>query len=353
MENILYKYGLDNFFTNSLSQVDTDNLGKVVAVHKKSFKVIKGDGSEVNAIAKGSFIHYKSKNMAELPKLGDFVVLDLVQEQNAFIKYILPRKNALQRKIVGDKNENQIIVANIDYAFITIPLDEQFNIRKLERIILAADDSKIEPVIIITKSDLSSNIPLALLEERFKNIQIIITAMQNIESIIPIKNLLKNNKVGAFIGSSGSGKSTLTNMLLNATTQKTLAVGNQDKGKHTTTHREMFLLNSGGCIVDNPGIKEFALWLENEESIDNSFADIKNLAENCKFRDCTHTNEPNCAVIKAIEDGILDLDKYHNFLKLKSEEEDTALAKLQQQRKENQKNISKHIKNIKKFGKYN
>ncbi|MDR2008668.1 MAG: ribosome small subunit-dependent GTPase A [Alphaproteobacteria bacterium] len=347
---ILTKYGLSSFFTENLTNEDRDNLGKVIAVHKKSFRVILNDGSEINAIAKGSLLHYKSKNTRELPKLGDFVVLNSIAETNAFIKCILPRKNELQRKLVG-KDENQIIATNIDYAFITISADMQFNIRKIERIVLAAEDSNIEPIIIITKADLAQNISqeISLLQDRFGSVQIIATSMAEIASVQPLKDLLQNNKVAAFIGSSGSGKSTLTNMLLGADLQKTLSVGDTDRGQHTTTHREMFLLPSGGCIIDNPGIKEFALWLENNDSIDNTFADIAELARRCKFRDCTHTSEPSCAVIKAVAEGRLSADRYHNFLKIQAEEEDISLAKLKHERKESKKAISKELKSIKKY----
>ncbi|MCL2567259.1 MAG: ribosome small subunit-dependent GTPase A [Alphaproteobacteria bacterium] len=350
--NTLIKYGLDSFFTENLSIKDMENLAKVIAVYKKSFKVIMGNGNEINAIAKGSFIHYKSKNITELPKLGDFVVLDSLQENNAFIKYILPRKNELQRKYAG-VNENQIIAANVDYAFIAISADKQFNVRKIERMVLACEDSKIEPIIVLTKSDLSNDILLEmnLLKERFHDIKIIATSMKDAESIQPLKLLLENNKVGAFIGSSGSGKSTLTNMLLGEVIQKTLAVGDNDRGQHTTTHREMFLLKSGGCIIDNPGIKEFALWLEDESSLDNTFAEIKDLARECKFRNCSHTVEIGCAVIKAVAEGRLSKDRYYNFLKLKNEEEEVSIERLKQSRRESKKNISKHIKDIKKWKK--
>ena len=245
MNNYLIKYGLTNFFTADLSIEDLENIGKIISTHKKSFRVINNEGVELNAIIKGSLIHYKSSKTSDLPKVGDFVVLDNMEQDNTYIKYILPRKNELKRKLAGEKKEDQIIATNIDYVFITNPIGEQFNIRKLERMILACEDSNITPVIVITKADLAKDIKTETKEifATFNNIKIIITAINNQDSVAEIKELLKNNKIGTFIGSSGSGKSTLTNMLLEDEVQKTLSVsGDKDKGRHTTTHREMFLL---------------------------------------------------------------------------------------------------------------
>jgi ribosome biogenesis GTPase len=354
MTNYLIKYGLSNFFTSSLKIEDLENIGKIICTHKKGFRVINNVGLELNAIIKGSFIHYKSSKSAELPKLGDFVILEHMNQDNTYIKYILPRKNELKRKLAGEKKEDQIIATNIDFAFVTNPIGEQFNIRKIERLILACRDSNIIPIIVVTKADLSKNINLETQElfETFSDIKIIITSLDNQDSTKEILEMLKNNKIGTFIGSSGSGKSTLTNILMKSAVQKTLSVsGDKDKGRHTTTHREMFLLESGGCIIDNPGIKEFALWLDNDDSIDKTFNDIAELAQQCKFSDCTHTKEPDCAVLQAIVEGSLSQDRLNNYLKLKFEEGNINLIKKKYEKKESTKAINKYYSQAIKFKK--
>lgn len=355
MENYLIKYGLTNFYTQNLPMEDITNIAKVISTQKKDFKVININGIELTAIVKGSLIHYKLDVASNLPKVGDFIVLEgNLNQDNIYIKTILPRKNELKRKLAGDKKEDQIIATNIDYAFVTNPIGEQFNIRKIERMILACQDSNIEPIIIITKSDLSNNIAIEKeeLQSVFPDIKIITTAIDNQDSIKEITEILKDNKIGALIGSSGSGKSTLTNMLLKEAVQKTLSVSaEKDKGKHTTTHREMFLLESGGCIIDNPGIKEFGLWLNDESSIDNIFEDVLELASKCKFSDCTHTKEPNCFVKQALESGELSQERYNSYIKLKQESEDIDLVKQKHERKESKKAIKKHATQAIKFKK--
>ncbi len=354
MTNYLIKYGLDDFYIKDLSKKDMHNVAKIISIHKKCFRVINSEAKELNAVVKGSFIHYKLNVSSNLPKLGDFVVLDSMNQDNTYIKYILPRKNELKRKLVGEKKEDQIIATNIDYAFVSNPIGEQFNIRKLERLILSCKDSNIVPIIVITKSDLSQDIQKEIegITNIFSDIKIIPTSFKKQESIKKIAEILKDNKVGAFIGSSGSGKSTLTNMLLNSEVQKILSVsGDKDKGRHTTTHREMFLLKDGGAIIDNPGIKEFGLWLNNESSIDNTFSDILELAKSCKFNDCSHNKEPNCAVKKAIKEEIISEERFNSYLKLKLESNDIKLIKQKHEKKESTKAIKKKYSQSIKFKK--
>ncbi len=346
---LLYRYGLDDFFINKLEKVsDFQFLCKVIAVHKKKFKVVDDNGREYSALIKGSTIHNRLVKQINLPKLGDFVVVESNnQDSSCFVKYVLPRKNELKRKMPHDNSE-QIIFSNVDYIFITNPVGEQFNLRKVERMVLACIDAAIIPVIVITKADTSENIALleAEMHKSFPDLIIIVTSFIDNSSIKHIELLLSQHKVGAFIGSSGSGKSTLTNMLIKENIQKTLSTsGDKQKGKHTTTHREMFLLENGGCIIDNPGIKEFGLWLNNEDSIDNTFADIQELSLFCKFKNCTHTVEPGCNIIDALSKGQLDKARYNNYLKLQQEEGAISLVKSLHNKKQEEIKIHKKYKN--------
>lgn len=261
---LLEKYGLDNFFVNQLG-TNFSLIGKVLFCSKSSYKIIAEDGLERFTTLKSS-TYYKT-NM--LPKVGDFVIFEEPITNSYVITSILERKNVLKRKLIGKHNKEQIIVANVDYAFITLPLDEQYNIKKTERIISACVDSNIEPVIVITKLDLSKNLlkDKQQVSTHFPAIKVIVTSMKLKDTITPIINLLKNNKTGVFIGSSGTGKSSLTNLILGYQKQKTSYVSKEkSKGRHTTTSKELFLLETGGCVIDTPGIREFALWLDNEES---------------------------------------------------------------------------------------
>ncbi|MFL1781219.1 Ribosome small subunit-dependent GTPase A [Candidatus Hepatincolaceae symbiont of Richtersius coronifer] len=357
---LLSNYGLDDFFINqNYNLADQNNLGRIVSCHKKSFKVITPLG-EKDCLIKGSLIHHKIAADSSLPKIGDFVIIENSKENSDtkhFIKHILKRKNELKRKIIGKKQREQIIAANIDYIFITLPADQQFNLRKTERMLTSCLDSQITPIIVLTKADLHNNIKEVEQEvlSCFNNVKVIITSFLNPQDIIPLKDLLKEGKTGALIGSSGSGKSTLTNMILQRYAQKIASVSaQQDKGQHTTTHRELFLLSEGGCIIDSPGIKEFGIWLDDSNSLDIAFQNIIEFAANCKFKDCTHVQETKCAVKEAVHKGLLDDQRLANYLKLKKEDLALTLAKSQNNKKKLGKKNSKSLDNFKKTStKYN
>lgn len=320
MTNFLEKYGFDKFFQKQIEQENYNKIAKVVLCTKTDYKIIVNN-VEKTATLKFS-IYYKNQM---LPKVGDFVIFDYQKEYDTYvITSILDRKTILKRKQVGKKDIEQIIVVNIDYAFITLPLDEQFNIKKIERIITTCKDANIIPIILVTKSDLSTSISTIYkeLQDYFTNITIILTTIYNPKSIEEICQILAPNKTGVFIGSSGAGKSTLTNLILGLNKQKVASVSNKkNKGKHTTTHRELFLLSGGGCIIDTPGVKEFALWLNDESAIEDTFKDIQILEKQCKFTNCSHINEQGCAVLDALEKNLISEERYNNYIKLKAENE--------------------------------
>lgn len=328
--NYLEKYGLDSFFTQQLidENINIHNVARIVAVHKKYCLSINYQGRTIKAIVKGELLHHRALSNADLPQVGDFIVLQQhesnKQDDSFFIKTILQRKTVFKRKLVGKKQDMQILAVNVDYVFITMSLDSQFNMKRLERFLVATFDSKIIPIIILTKNDLTEDATSFIKEikTRFPKVTIITTSIFQKESFEPIKEFLTNNKTGVLVGVSGSGKSTITNILLEHEVQKVGAVSQEkDKGKHTTTHREIFLLNSGGCIIDSPGIKEFGLLLDNDYNLNETFADIIATAKLCKFRNCTHQNELGCAVQAKIKAGEITQEHFNNYIYLLQEQQ--------------------------------
>ncbi|XWO13462.1 Putative ribosome biogenesis GTPase RsgA [Candidatus Hepatincola sp. Pdp] len=328
--NYLEKYGLDSFFTQQLidENINISQIAKIIAIHKKYYVSINNQGNIIKALAKGNLLHHLAVSNADLPQIGDFIVLKNQTSQpnddSFFIQKILQRKTVFKRKLVGKKQDVQILAVNVDYVFITMSLDHQFNLKRLERFLLATFDSNIIPIIILTKEDLTQD-PKSFTKEittNFPHVTTIVTSTLQPLSFNPIKDLLVNNKTAVLVGVSGSGKSTITNILLESEVQKVGAISQEkSKGKHTTTHREIFLLKSGGCIIDSPGIKEFGLLLDKNYNLNETFADILATAKLCKFRNCTHQNEPDCAIQAKIKTGEITQEHFNNYLYLLQEQQ--------------------------------
>lgn len=249
------------------------------------------------------------------------MLLDRTDNKNgdAIIHKVLTRKSCFSRKIAGTRYDTQVVAANIDYIFICMALNNDFNINRLERYIAVAWDSMATPVIVLTKSDLCEDVDERLREvkEAAIGIDILVTSSLNGNGYEKVKEYIKSGTTIAFIGSSGVGKSTLINKLLNKEVLKTNSISENDKGRHTTTHRELILLEDGGVIIDTPGMRELGLI---SADVDKSFSNIEELEKQCKFSDCTHNNEPKCAIREAIKNGELDLDRLERYKKLKKEE---------------------------------
>ncbi len=237
--------------------------------------------------------------------------------QRAIIHHVLQRKSVFERKSAGTGNAVQIVAANIDYIFICMSLNTDFNLRRLERYLSIAWESRAAPVIILTKADLCDDLPekLAQVDSVATGADILVTSTltDNIQALTPYLN---KDKTIVFLGSSGVGKSTLINKLMGEEILVTQSVGSDDSGKHTTTHRQLFVLPMGGVVIDTPGMRELQL---DSGNLSKTFEDIKELSQQCKFKNCTHSTEPGCAVQQAITDKKLSKGRLENYRKLEKE----------------------------------
>lgn len=311
-------YGLSPRFLAEATLYEGQTVGRIISQHKDLYKVVCENGF-LSAEVSGKF-RFEVKYLSDYPAVGDFVMLDRDADENgnAIIHRVLKRKSAFIRKAAGTSKEEQIVAANIDIVFLCMSMNNDFNLRRLERYLSIAWDSGAIPVIVLTKSDLCEGIEekLAEVEQIAIAVQTLVTSSMSEDGYQQVLAYMKAGQTVAFIGSSGVGKSTLINRLLGENLIATKGLRNDDKGRHTTSRRELFLLAQGGMVIDTPGMRELGL-----ESADlaRAFADIDELSKECRFRDCTHTKEPGCAVQKAIEEGSIPAARLESYRKLKKE----------------------------------
>ena len=314
------QYGLSEAFVKSVCNFSDLTVARILSQEKGIYRLVSSHGEKWGEIS-GRF-HYDVQAKSEYPAVGDFVMADWNKSGgNAVIRHVLPRKSCFIRKAAGVKNEEQVVAANIDTVFLCMSLNNDFNLRRLERYVSIAWNSGAVPVVVLTKADLCSNLEHKLFEVSSvaEGVDVLVTNTINQDGYEEIYPYLTEGKTIAFIGSSGVGKSTLINCLLGEKHLDTNGLRNDDKGRHTTTHRELILLPSGGMVIDTPGMRELGMW-DAANGIDQTFADIEMLAQKCRFRDCTHSgNETGCAVQEAVECGELSIERFRSWQKLMNE----------------------------------
>ena len=319
----LIKYGLEKLLQNGFSEERCGNIARVTAQHNKIYNIVDSSG-EKRARVSGRFIH-DAKKISEFPVVGDWVVLRKDIDE-AVIESVVPRINQISRSSAGSKDtksevkEEQTIAANIDNVFIVSALDREFNLRRIERYLTLAYNSGSKPFIILNKTDLCEDVEsfIAEVESIAYGVPILGISAIDGNTLAEVKAFLRKGETSVLVGSSGVGKSTLINGLTGDKTQEVKEISSSvNKGVHTTTHRELFLLSNGSIVIDNPGMRELGIF--DGGSIKDVFSEIGEFAKSCKFSDCNHMDEPGCAVKKAIEDGELTTERFNSYIKLKNE----------------------------------
>lgn len=315
--SFLSNYGLTDRFLNEAAMYPQLSIARIAAQHRGLYKIVTEQG-ELQAEISGKF-RFETAELAKFPTVGDFVMVSLdVSGGSAVIHHVLTRKSVFLRTAVGVRGQAQSVAANIDTVFICMSLNNNFNLSRLERYLSVAWDSGAAPVVLLTKSDLCEDLAKAVAEvERVSSFSDVIALSVYDEDVEQrLSPYLKPGTTSAFIGSSGVGKSTLINRLLGEDVLATAGVGKVDKGRHTTTGRELFRSPFGGVLIDTPGMRELGA-----ESVDlgKAFDDIEELAGRCKFPDCAHLSEPGCAILEALSTGALDSRRLENYRKLKIE----------------------------------
>lgn len=293
---------------------------RVIAQEKGLYKI--SNGTEVRTAVVSGKYRYGVQTVSDYPAVGDYVISEWPEgDGNAVITGLFPRRSCFTRKAAGTGNREQVVAANIDTVFICMSLNKNFNIRRLERYLSIAYDSGATPVAVLTKADLCSAVGerIAEVQNAAPGVDVLAVSALDEDTGAVMRYILPGRTV-AFIGSSGVGKSTLINRLTGTDSIATRETGNDDKGRHTTTHRELITLPNGAFVIDTPGMRELGMW-DSGGGIDTAFADIEALSRACRYSDCTHNGEPGCAVRKALEDGTLDRARWNSYLKLKTENE--------------------------------
>jgi len=320
LEDIGYNSTINKYVEDG--GLDKSSIGRVVAVFRDIYH-IRAISAELKATITGNLQNSISEK-SDLPIVGDWVFFSKYDDDNAFIVQILPRTNFIERRSKGKSINRQAIAANIDFGFIVEAITENFNINRIERYLAIFNSANVKPIVILTKTDL---IPKSTLQSTINAInkrinEVTVFTLSNLTKvgIDELKNILIKGKTYCLLGLSGVGKSTLLNILAEKTIMKTGAISQStNKGVHTTTHRQLFLLNNGSIIIDNPGMREVGI-TDSSVGVEITFEKIYELAEQCRFSDCTHIHENECAVLVAVENGIIDKATYDNYIKMRKEQ---------------------------------
>jgi ribosome biogenesis GTPase / thiamine phosphate phosphatase len=337
----LEELGFDRWFDQKRAGLESPDcaIARVTRVDRDRY-LVRNEHGEVQAEPTGKLL-FSADSSQDLPCVGDWVIVQYHNEGTlAIIHDLLPRKTFLRRKTAGDNAEYQMIASNVDVAFIMQSCDLNFNIRRMERYLVMIHEGHVEPVILLSKSDLLSTEELEMRKTEIRDARIdaaIIALSSKTESGLDlIRQSLQRGKTYCLLGSSGVGKTTLLNHLLGFEAFETNPVREKDgKGRHTTSRRQMSLLDNGALLVDTPGMRELGL-IGVTASIDNSFSDIHELSNHCRFKDCTHAVEVGCAILDAVQSGSLEEARYQDYMKLIKESQFHAMTYVEKRKKDKQ-----------------
>lgn len=343
----LERLGYSSWFEDRVDaeMIVAHDLARVVSVHRDSYVITRGNG-EVFAELSGTLSH-TADSVSDLPTTGDWVYADFYEDDtHAIIHGVIARKTLLKRKTAGKLVDFQLIASNIDVAFIIQSIDYNFNLRRMERYLVMVNETGITPVILLSKSDLIPESDVDQIKESVlavaPNTTVLTFSSLSGNNIDLIKDSLLAGHTYCLLGSSGVGKTTLLNSIVGEDNFKTQSVSKKEnKGRHTTTSRELIQLQSGALLVDTPGMRELGNILV-DTGIDETFSEIVELEQRCKFGNCSHNNEKGCAILAAISGGELSEDRYKNYVKMKKESAFNEMSYSQKRKKD--KKFGKLIK---------
>lgn len=349
----LIEYGWNHYWSEAFGRIPGEGLkpARVLQEQKGLYKLVSEYG-EIHGEVAGRFRHLAT-GLDSYPSVGDWVAADIMpREGRAVLHALLPRKSKFSRKVAGAVVQEQIVAANFDYVFIVNSLNRDFNLRRMERYLTMAWESGASPVIVLSKKDLCDDVgeKIRKVEAITFGVPIITSSAVTGEGADELRNYLEVGSTVAILGSSGVGKSTLTNLLAGQEIMDTGEIREDDsRGRHTTTFRNLVKLPGAGMIIDTPGMRELQLW-ESETGLSGTFGDIESFGGSCRFRDCSHNNEPGCAVLEAVRNGSLPAERLESYRKLKKELlfiESKHNESIRMAGKKRSKELSKYIKSIK------
>jgi len=322
-------------------------MARVMTVDRGAFLVRDAHG-ETFAQLSGRY-RFTVETGPDLPCVGDWVCVERASPALAIIHAVLPRKTLLRRKCPGKKVGFQMIAANLDTAFVVQSCHYDFNVRRLDRYLVAANEGRVEPVVVLSKTDLVTPEELdgmiGKIREAGISVRILPISNTTGSGLGEFRELLLPGRTFCLLGSSGVGKTTLINRLLGRNALETKAVSGTGEGVHTTARRQLIVLDNGAMLVDTPGMRELGL-LGAGDGVEESFSNIQDLSSTCRFSDCTHTREPGCGVLAALEAGDLSEERYRSYLKLKKETEYNDLSYAEKRKKD--RSFGRFIKSAKK-----